>query len=435
MNRDSSEARPQYFWPLVALLGGILIGLIIGWGIWPVKWTNAYPQDLRAAERNEYLAMVAESYAANRNLDLAEQRLSGWTNEELVELLADVQASALNTDAKRATDVQLLSSALNLSVQPVAPAASTPSPDSSAPEVPGGLALLRTVCTAGLWVLLAAGAIALFVYLFRLWRKYQQGTAERAAERAPSAFERRSDLASRSSVEITEEVKSRWPGDQEAFDDASLAPQRGRPVSFTREPELGDEEPFGADLPPFMTQRSEPGPAAAEVERPEPRRELSVELPRRTAPPAASAASPVPALARLGDFTAIYQGESDYDEAFDINDPIDGYMGQCGLQLNDPVGRARDQAVALQVWLWDSSDPDTRVKVLMSEGAYRDTGLRSEQAGEHEAFPVRPGTEFTLETHDLLLQGRIERVEYAEQEPHRGVFSELQVKLQALRKN
>ena len=115
-------------------------------------------------------------------------------------------------------------------------------------------------------------------------------------------------------------------------------------------------------------------------------------------------------------------GEPDYDEAFDINDPTDGYMGQCGLQLNEPVGRDRDQAVALQAWLWDSSDPDTRTKVLMSEGAYRDTALRSQQAGQHEAIQVRAGTEFELESHDLLLRGRVEKADFTDQEPNRGVF-------------
>ncbi|MCX7673290.1 MAG: hypothetical protein N2Z63_06810 [Thiobacillaceae bacterium] len=110
-------------------------------------------------------------------------------------------------------------------------------------------------------------------------------------------------------------------------------------------------------------------------------------------------------------------------------------MGQCGLQLNDPVGPRRDQAVALQAWLWDSSDPDTKVKVLMGEGAYRDTALRSEQAGGHEVIQVRPGAEFTLESHDLLLRGKVERISYAEQEPYRGVFAELQVNFQVFRKS
>jgi hypothetical protein len=109
-------------------------------------------------------------------------------------------------------------------------------------------------------------------------------------------------------------------------------------------------------------------------------------------------------------------------------------MGQCGLQLNEPVGRNRDQAVALQAWLWDSSDPDTRTKVLMSEGAYRDTAMRSQQAGQHEALQVRAGTEFELESHDLLLRGRVEKADYIDQEPNRSVFAELQVRMQIYRK-
>lgn len=434
MNRDSADARPWYFWPLIGLLAGILIGLIIGWGIWPVNWTNTYPRDLIAEERNEYLAMVAESYATNRDLALAQRRLSGWSTEKQAELLADVQAIALDTDAKRAADVQLLSNALGLGVQPVGPAAPTPAPASGATQLPSGLALLRTVCTAGLWLLLAVGAVALFVFLFRTWRKYQQGAAERSAAGSRGAPDLGPNRTPRSTAEIAEDVKSRWPDDRDLFEDTSPA-SRGRSVSYTREPEPLEDEPLDVDLPPFMAQRDEPPPIVTRSEPVGIRREPPAEPPKRTPPPAEPAPRQGAALARLGDFTAIYQGESDYDEAFDINDPIDGYMGQCGLQLNDPVGRARDQAVALQVWLWDSSDPDTRVKVLMSEGAYRDTGLRSEQAGEHEALQVRPGTEFTLETHDLLLQGRVERLEYAEQEPYRGVFSELQVKLQALRKS
>ncbi len=127
-------------------------------------------------------------------------------------------------------------------------------------------------------------------------------------------------------------------------------------------------------------------------------------------------------------------GEPDYDEAFDINDPTEGYMGQCGLQLNAPVGGNRDQAVALQAWLWDSSDPDTRTKVLMSEGAYRDTALRSEQAGQFEALQVRAGTEFELESHDLLLRGKVEKADFADQESNRSVFAELQVRMQVYRK-
>ncbi len=155
-----------------------------------------------------------------------------------------------------------------------------------------------------------------------------------------------------------------------------------------------------------------------------------------TQPAAVPSASSTAGLQLLVENTAVYQmGEPDYDEAFDINDPIDGYMGQCGLQLIEPYGRERDQAVALQVWLWDSSDPDTQTKVLMSEGAYRDTALRSQYSGEHDAMAVRPGTEFELSSHDLLLRGRVEKVSYADMEPVRGVFADLHVKMSVYRRS
>jgi hypothetical protein len=140
-------------------------------------------------------------------------------------------------------------------------------------------------------------------------------------------------------------------------------------------------------------------------------------------------------LTRLNEYTGVYQtGESDYDEAFDITDSGGAYLGQCGIGVTDPVGRGHDQVAALQVWLWDTKDPDTRVKVLMSEGAYRDTAMRDQLAGEHSALPVRVGSEFELESYNLLLRGKVERLEYAEQEPLYGIFAELQVHLQVYQK-
>ncbi len=424
MNRDSTTTRPWYFWPLVTLLIGILIGLIIGWGVWPVRWTNAYPQDLRAAERNEYLAMVAESYATNPNVELAQARLATWSNTDLAQAMADLQEIASNTDAKRAEDVQLLSGALNLAALAPAPTV-VPAQTTGVTQPTGALAIFKRVCAAVLWIALALGAVLLFVYLFRKWRTYQQGVEPSGGGLRQSTA--RDIESGRSTADIVEDAKAQWPSDR--VDVGETPAGWSRSPSYTREPvALGDAE-LEADLPPFMPQREEPPIAAVRPQAVEPRREPVIEAVKRAVPQPASAAA-----VRLGDFIAVYQGEDGYDEAFDINDPVDGYLGQCGLQLNDPVGRARDQAIALQAWLWDSTDPDTRVKVLMSEGGYRDTGLRSEQAGAHEVIPVRPGTEFALETHDLLLRGVVERVTYAEQEPARVAFSELQVKFQAFRK-
>ena len=127
-------------------------------------------------------------------------------------------------------------------------------------------------------------------------------------------------------------------------------------------------------------------------------------------------------------------GEADYDEAFDVKDSGGGYIGECGVALVDPVGRGHDQAAALQVWLWDKSDPDTKVKVLMGEGAYRDTALRDQLAKDHLSIAVKPGATFELDSYNLLLRGTVERLDYAELEPTYGVFAELQLLLQVFRK-
>jgi hypothetical protein len=135
-------------------------------------------------------------------------------------------------------------------------------------------------------------------------------------------------------------------------------------------------------------------------------------------------------MTRVGEYRAHYEmGTSDYDEAFDIFDTNGAYIGQCGLELVDPVGKTKDQAAALQVWLWDTNDPDTKVKVLMSEGAYRDTALRDQLAADHEVMPVGQGSEFDLRSYNLLLKGIVDKVEYAEQEPMGSIFSEMQTRL------
>ncbi|HEX9115062.1 MAG TPA: hypothetical protein VGA61_03270, partial [Anaerolineae bacterium] len=155
-----------------------------------------------------------------------------------------------------------------------------------------------------------------------------------------------------------------------------------------------------------------------------------------TTPPAPASvrSAPQTGLERttpLGEFTATYHaGEPDYDEAFDVKDANGAVVGQCGLSLMMPVGRGNDQAAALQVWLWEERDQYTQVKVLISEGAYRDTSLRSQLAEEHPALQVRQGVEFDLESYTLHLHGLVDKVSYLDQEPHNQMFEYLVTRLQ-----
>ena len=42
---------------------GLCLGLLIGWGIWPVEWTGASLRDLRTDARADYMSAVADAYA------------------------------------------------------------------------------------------------------------------------------------------------------------------------------------------------------------------------------------------------------------------------------------------------------------------------------------------------------------------------------------
>lgn len=426
----STNERPWYFWPLIAFVAGLLIGLVVlGWNVWPVTWTNATVQDLRPELRQQYVSMVAESFAQTRNLEVARQRLAGWPQEALAELLSETQTVLVARDPGAAANVQLLSVSLGAAATTPGTAAGQGQPSAAATAATGGAAAaetsrLRQICTAGIFVLLALGALALIFYLFRRWR------AAREAPESEALAPDYSPLMPSSPAAVAAEQEKARPLAAQPYDwEDRVAPATSVASPGVRPARERDDD--GVEPPFVLTSTSRPvGPLPTT---PQPSEPLGVKMPPASPVPSAKSTA---GLQTVAENTAMYQmGEPDYDEAFDINDPVDGYMGQCGLQLIEPFGRERDQAVALQVWLWDSSDPDTQTLVLMSEGAYRDTALRSQYAGEHQAMQVRPGTEFELASHDLLLRGRVEKVSYAEIEPVRGVFADLLVKLTVYRRS
>ena len=61
---------------IVAIMIGGIIGLIFGWVIFPVDYSNTTPEKLRIDYKSDYVLMVAEAYNAERDLAVAVQRLS-----------------------------------------------------------------------------------------------------------------------------------------------------------------------------------------------------------------------------------------------------------------------------------------------------------------------------------------------------------------------
>ena len=67
---------PRWISILIAALLGLALGLVYGWKIDPVQYTDITPDVLRIDYRTDYVLMVAEAYRAGQDPALAAQRLA-----------------------------------------------------------------------------------------------------------------------------------------------------------------------------------------------------------------------------------------------------------------------------------------------------------------------------------------------------------------------
>jgi hypothetical protein len=93
------------FFITVAL--GLAAGLYYGWVINPVEYVNTTPDSLRADYKADYVLMVAESYNANGDLNLASQRLALLGDTPPVEVVDNAILFAVKNNYNQA-DVTLM---------------------------------------------------------------------------------------------------------------------------------------------------------------------------------------------------------------------------------------------------------------------------------------------------------------------------------------
>jgi hypothetical protein len=141
---------------VVGVILGLLLGLIIGWGLWPVQWTDATPEVLRADLQDDYMRMAIDSYNRTGDVNTAVRRWDDLGTAAGPALLR-VQQNPGNVDPAA---VQQYTNAIQAAKGPI-----QATPEEQAPS-----SMSNIVIYASILVVLALFALGAF-YLFRLLRK------------------------------------------------------------------------------------------------------------------------------------------------------------------------------------------------------------------------------------------------------------------------
>jgi hypothetical protein len=88
-NRDSALVVFAIVLILVSTLVGVVVGLALGWLVFPVEWVDSPPSALADVYREDYLRMAIDSYALNENCALSIRRYEtlGETGREMLVMI------------------------------------------------------------------------------------------------------------------------------------------------------------------------------------------------------------------------------------------------------------------------------------------------------------------------------------------------------------
>ena len=149
--------------PVVAAVLGFVVGLfiglvVLGWGLWPVQWTNADPSSLRSDLQEDYLRMTIDSFVNNPVNELAIQRYQALGADGSA-VFERIKAGYPNQNAiKNFAEV----------VQAGTLVATTTPGTGQTPEKPS--AMTSTLIIGGAVILFAILGLAVFKYLIPLFK-------------------------------------------------------------------------------------------------------------------------------------------------------------------------------------------------------------------------------------------------------------------------
>jgi hypothetical protein len=74
---------------VAGIIVGILLGMVLFWGLFPVQWTDANTYDLSPQAKAEYVGLVADSFSVYNDRELAASHFDQWSPAEKEQAFAD----------------------------------------------------------------------------------------------------------------------------------------------------------------------------------------------------------------------------------------------------------------------------------------------------------------------------------------------------------
>ena len=358
---------------------GLVIGLILAWVVFPVKWKDASAEHLRADERVVYLRNAINAYTMTGRVREA-QMAWGSLGTNAIKTLEDLnkEPGFLFTE-----QIQRFASVVDTNApvpetKPEEPSADVkddgtiiglrPEEDTVEPAKKNrGLLLLGITLLA----LLIVGAVLVWWFFFKNKDKKLE---------LPFNFGKKADDK---------------PAKTYATARPAATPIKREPYRQTSpEPEY-DEEPEEKPNLPNLASLFGLGNVQKQEE-PE--------------------YEPMPAAKPVAQFMTTYMlGDDLYDESFTFDAPNGEFLGECGVSSSDTIGVGEPKKVsAFDIWLFDKNDIQTVTKVVMSKHAYEDGATRQRLEIRGEPIKAQEGKQFVLETATLRLEAKLVNFQYGD---------------------
>lgn len=332
---------------------GILLGLLIGWVILPVQWTDTNAETMRADLQVDYLRMAITNY--NLTFDQAKAK----------QLYAELGNSAGSTLTMVQEDPQFLNAdQINrfiTAVQAEPAAVVPPDENSEQAQIPTESVETSSPLKIGLILLglLVIGAAGVYMFYLRPRMKPAGASAQQARPAAvPQAVPRAtSATAQTQGVQTNGKTAANGNATQPAmtaYESPAYPRQNGKSSQ-------GLEKPVAQFMPTYMF------------------------------------------------------GDDLYDESFTFDAPNGEFLGECGVSISEIIGVGEPKKIsAFEVWLFDKNDIQTVTKVLMSEHVFNDPVLRQRLEMKGEPILAEAGKLFELRTASLRMEARIVDLTYGD---------------------